>query len=106
MSCHNQSLGLCPDVMSCHNSHLAFVLTEAWAAKGAGLGVVLSVREGTAPLTPEDLAAFPTITSFRQLLEDDDHSSSSTKQGRREQEEEKKKKQGPEEGDKEKGREN
>lgn len=65
---------------------------EAWAAKRAGLPVVLSIREGTAPLTPEDEAAFPAITSFTQLLDDDENStSSSTKQATGEQEKEEEK---------------
>ncbi|XP_064118932.1 enolase-phosphatase E1-like [Macrobrachium nipponense] len=42
---------------------------EAWAAKEAGMEVVLSVREGTAPLSTEDLATFPQVTSFSQLLD-------------------------------------
>lgn len=53
--------------------------TEAWAAKEAGLQVVLSVREGTVPLAQRDLETFPTITSFTQLLPPSSSSSSPAK---------------------------
>ncbi|KAG7154557.1 Enolase-phosphatase E1-like [Homarus americanus] len=41
---------------------------QARAATEAGLKVILSVREGTAALTPQDRKDFPVITSFGQLL--------------------------------------
>ncbi|KAK4319668.1 hypothetical protein Pmani_009405 [Petrolisthes manimaculis] len=44
------------------------VAKEAQAATEAGLQVVLSVREGTKPLTTQDLETYPTITTFTQLL--------------------------------------
>lgn len=51
---------------------------EAWAAKEAGLKVILSVREGTAPLSTEDVATFPQVTSFSQLFDRPSSSSSSS----------------------------
>lgn len=55
-------------VPKCNLARNLCVVTEAWAAKEAGLQVVLSVREGTVPLAQRDLETFPTITSFTQLL--------------------------------------
>ncbi|XP_042207266.1 enolase-phosphatase E1-like isoform X2 [Homarus americanus] len=47
---------------------LTDLVKEARAATEAGLKVILSVREGTAALTPQDRKDFPVITSFGQLL--------------------------------------
>ncbi|KAK7077445.1 hypothetical protein SK128_013750, partial [Halocaridina rubra] len=44
----------------------------AWAARSSGIKVVLSIREGTVPLSSKDLKEFPTITSFAQFLESED----------------------------------
>ncbi|XP_042879617.1 enolase-phosphatase E1-like [Penaeus japonicus] len=58
--------------LRCDPASLLFVTDlakEAWAARAAGVHVVLSVREGTAPLSAEDRATFPTISSFAQFLQ-------------------------------------
>ncbi|XP_037780708.1 enolase-phosphatase E1-like [Penaeus monodon] len=58
--------------LRCDPARLLFVTDlakEAWAARAAGVHVVVSVREGTAPLSAEDKATFPTVTSFAQLLQ-------------------------------------
>nr|CAD7402056.1 unnamed protein product [Timema poppensis] len=43
-------------------------MEEAKAAKEAGLNAVLVVREGNAPLSSEDKAIFPVITSFQDFV--------------------------------------
>nr|CAD7572142.1 unnamed protein product [Timema californicum] len=43
-------------------------MTKAKAAKEAGLNAVLVVREGNAPLSSEDKAIFPVITSFQDFV--------------------------------------
>ncbi|XP_063587705.1 enolase-phosphatase E1-like [Penaeus indicus] len=58
--------------LRCDPARVLFVTDlakEAWAARAAGVHVVVSVREGTAPLSAEDEATFPTVTSFAQLLQ-------------------------------------
>lgn len=58
--------------LRCDPAKLLFVTDlakEAWAARAAGVHVVVSVREGTAPLSAEDKATFSTVTSFAQLLQ-------------------------------------
>lgn len=60
--------------LSCTPGEVLFITDldkEAFAADEAGMRVVVSVREGTAPLTQACLDAFPTITSFAELLQDD-----------------------------------
>nr|CAD7261331.1 unnamed protein product [Timema shepardi] len=44
------------------------LFAEAKAAKEAGLNAVLVVREGNAPLSSEDKAIFPVITSFQDFV--------------------------------------
>uniref|UniRef100_A0A0P4W9H4 Enolase-phosphatase E1 n=1 Tax=Scylla olivacea TaxID=85551 RepID=A0A0P4W9H4_SCYOL len=62
---------------------------EAFAAAEAGMRVVVSVREGTAPLTQACLDSFRTITSFAELSQEDpDSPTSSPKKARVEAEDE------------------
>jgi len=46
---------------------VTLLLLEAYAAKEAGLQVVVSIRPGNAPLTEQELKDFPNVTNFKDL---------------------------------------
>ncbi|ODN02706.1 Enolase-phosphatase E1 [Orchesella cincta] len=59
----SEKIGVPPNtIMFCTD-----VSKEAYAAKEAGLQVVVSIRPGNAPLTEQELTDFPNVTNFNSL---------------------------------------
>jgi len=46
---------------------LRYKISEAIAAKSAGINALLLVREGNQPLTHEDIKQFQTVSSFADI---------------------------------------